>query len=277
MGITETAAAAHEEVSKFAQEFLIQESKLAPLVTDYSAMAVKGANSVALPRAGGFSVVSKGEGSAITPEAITYAKDQIALDVHRAVQFNIEDIADLQSNVAQVQEAVMRATKALALDWDEQIITELRLASASAPDHLIKFNDTVNEDVELIDILNARKLLIDQNLDPRECYMGVGSDQEKNMLGIENFIDTSRYGSSEAIQAGELGKIFGMRVIVHTSLTQEALFWHPSAVGFAFQQGVKFQTETDLANLSNLYSLSYLAGFQVLDGGKRNVQISETA
>ena len=274
MGVTETAATAHAEVSKFAQEFLIQQAKFAPLVTNYSSLAVKGAASIKLPKAEGFAVGSKAENAAVDAQVITFDADTISLDQHRVIQFLLEDISDMQSNVSVVKEALLRATKALALDMDEKIIDELRLATGS---NEIKFTDATNEDVELGDILNARKLLVDQNIDPRECYMGVGSDQERNLLSIADFIDASKYGSSEPIMNGEIGKIYGMRVVVHTSLSNEVLAWHPSAVGYAIQSGTRFQSDKDLANLATRYSLDYLAGFEVLDSGKRNVHITETA
>ena len=277
MGVTETSAASHAEVSKLAQTFLIQQAKLAATITDYSSLAVPGAASIELPRSGGFSVGSKSENTKVDSQIVTWEADTISLDQHRVIQFVLEDKAAIQSNVATVKDAIMKATKALALDMDTKIIVELRLASSSAPDHLIKFTDTTNEDIELGDILAARKLLIDQNIDPRECFMGVGSDQEKFMLAIDNFISAEKYGSNEPILNGEIGRIYGMKVIVHTGFNQEALFWHPSAVGFAIQQGTRFQTESALSDLGTRYSLDYIAGFEVLDGGVRQVQISETA
>ena len=277
MGVTETSAASHAEVSKLAQTFLIQQAKLAATITNFSSLAVPGAASIELPRSGGFTVGSKSENTKVDSQIVTWEADTISLDQHRVIQFVLEDKAAIQSNVATVKDAIMKATKALALDMDTKIIVELRLASSSAPDHLIKFTDTTNEDIELGDILAARKLLIDQNIDPRECFMGVGSDQEKFMLAIDNFISAEKYGSNEPILNGEIGKIYGMKVIVHTGFNQEALFWHPSAVGFAIQQGTRFQTESALSDLGTRYSLDYIAGFEVLDGGVRQVQISETA
>ena len=277
MGVTETSAASHAEVSKLAQTFLTQQAKLAATITTFSSLAVPGAASIELPRSGGFTVGSKSENTKVDSQIVTWEADTISLDQHRVIQFVLEDKAAIQSNVATVKDAIMKATKALALDMDTKIIVELRLASSSAPDHLIKFTDTTNEDIELGDILAARKLLIDQNIDPRECFMGVGSDQEKFMLAIDNFISAEKYGSNEPILNGEIGKIYGMKVIVHTGFNQEALFWHPSAVGFAIQQGTRFQTESALSDLGTRYSLDYIAGFEVLDGGVRQVQISETA
>ena len=276
MGVTETAANALANVSRMAQLYLQQESFLMPTVTDYSSLAVKGASSIKLPRSGGFTVGDKGENTAVDAQTVTYAADTISLDQHRVVQFLTEDIAEKQSMVNTIQDMVMKASKDLAADVDSKIITELKLASAAAPDHIIQYTDAVNEDIELADILNARKLLQDQFIDPRECYIGIGPAQEKNMLNIANFIDAEKYGSSEPIMNGEIGKVFGLKVIVHTGFGAETCVWHPTAVGMAFQEGVRVQRDYDLANLAWRFSLDYLAGFEVLDSGKRNVLLEET-
>lgn len=276
-GVTETSAAAKAMVETMAQKYLIQESKMMGLISNYSSLAVKGASSIKLPKAGGFTVGDKAENTAASAQTSAFSVDTLSLDQHRVVQFLLEDIADVQTNVQAAQEYILRASKDLALDIDNKIIAQLRLASASAPDHLIKFTDTTNEDIELADIVAARKLLFLQNLDPREVFMLIGPDQEANMLKISDFIDASKYGSNSPIVNGEIGSVFGMKVVLHTSVSQEAIFFHPTACAFALQQEIRLQKMYDLANLAWRYSLDYVGGFKVLDAGKRNVQISETA
>lgn len=275
MGVTETAAAALANVSSMAQTFLIQNSVLLPTTTDYSMLAVQGASSIKLPRSGGFTVGSKSENTAVDAQVITYAADSITFS-HRTVQFLIEKLAAKQSVVDVVQDSVMKATKALALDVDAAILTQLALASASGPDHLINFIDTATDVVARGDILAARKLLINQNVNPRECFIAVGSEKEAELLNISDFIDASKYGSSSPLMLGEIGMIYGMKVIVHTSITDQMYVWHPSAIGHAFSQKIELDFDKDLANIGTRYSLDYIFGAKVLDGGKRNVFVDST-
>lgn len=276
-GVTETSATARAEVEKLAQKYLIQESKMMPLILNYSSMAVPGASSIKLPRAGGFTVGNKAENTAVDAQISAFAADTITLNVHRVVQFLVEDIAGKQASVDVVAEYLLRAAKDLALDIDKKILDALKTGSASSPDHEIPFSDATNEDIALADILEARKLLTLQNIDPRECFIGIGPDQEKHMLSIDNFISAEKYGSNSAIMNGEIGMVFGMKVVLHTYLANEAIFWHPTAAGFALQQGVRVQREYDLPNLAQRYSLDYIGGFSVLDSGKRCVHMTETA
>jgi N4-gp56 family major capsid protein len=240
-------------------------------------LAVKGSSSVKLPRSGGFTVGDKAENTRVDSQVITYAADTISLDQHRVIQFLLEDIADQQAMVNVVQDSLLKASKDLAYDIDQKIKAEFDNASASAPDHVIQYNDTTNEDIELTDILEMRRLLIAQNINPNECFLGVGNAQEKNMLLIDNFIDASKYGAARPIMNGEIGMIYGMRVIVSNVFgASDSYAWHPTSVGMAMQQGVRVQRDYDLANLAWRYSLDYLAGFEVLDSGKRVVKIEET-
>ena len=275
-GVTETSVAAKAMVEQMAQKYLIQESKFMGLVTNYSNLAIKGASSIVLPRAGGFTVNDKSENTAASAQTSAFAADTLSLNIHRVVQFLAEDIADQQTSVDVISEYILRASKDLALDIDAKIIAQLKLGSASAPDHLVQYNDATNEDIELTDIVNARKLLVIQNLDPRECYMAVPAAQEANMLKITDFIDASKYGSNMPVLNGEIGQVFGMKVIVHNGLGTDTLVWHPTAAAFALQQAIRVQKLYDLANLAWRYSLDYIGGFKVLDSGKRNVMISET-
>lgn len=275
MGVTETAANALANISNMAQSFLIQQSVLLPTVTNYSSLAVPGASSIKLPRSGGFTVGDKAENTAVDAQIITYAADSITFS-HRTVQFLVEKLAQKQSVVDVVQDAVMKATKALALDVDTKILAQLALASASAPDHQLLFTDTVTDVVAKADILAARKLLIDQNINPRECYIAVGSEKEAELLAISDFIDASKYGSNSPIMAGEIGMIYGMKVVVHTSVVDQMYIWHPSACGYAFSQNIELDFDKDLANIGTRYSLDYIFGAKVLDSGKRCVFVDST-
>lgn len=276
-GVTETSATARAEIERLAQKYLIQESKMMPLVLDYSRMAVPGASSIKLPKAGGFTVADKSENTAAEAQISAFSADTLSLNVHRQVQFLVEDIAGMQASVDVVSEYLLRGAKDLALDIDKKILAVLKTASASGPDHEINFSDATNEDIALADILAARKLLALQNIDPRECYIGIGPDQEAHMLAIDNFIHAEKYGSNSPILNGEIGMVYGMKVILHTSLSGEAVFWHPTAAAFALQQGIRVQKEYELAHLGTRYSLDYVGGFAVLDAGKRCVHMTETA
>lgn len=276
MGVTETSAAAKAEVSSLVQSYLQQQSILLPTVSDYSFMAQKGVSSIKLPRSGGFTVGDKAENTAADATTVTYAADTITLNKHKYIQFLIEKIADKHTSVAVAQDMLMKASKDLAYQIDLDIVVELKLASAAAPDHQIVFIDTVTDVIAKGDILAARALLQAQNVDVKDCYIGIGPEKENELLALADFIQAERYGSAAPIQLGEFGKIYGMPVLVSNAFSDFMCVWHKSAVGIAFSQGIEVDSDKDLANLGTRYSLDMIYGVEVLDGGKRQVFVDST-
>jgi len=133
MGVTETSAAALDVISSRVQEYLQQESKMLPLVSNFSDLVVPGSKQVEIPRSGGFTVNSKSENTAVDAQAITYSTDSIALDQHKVIQWLIEDIASEQTVVRVVEDALMKAGKDMARDIDQALINRLEAASAAYP------------------------------------------------------------------------------------------------------------------------------------------------
>lgn len=280
MGITEVTAASKAEIAPIVQSYLQQASVLLPAVTDYSYLAQKGVKSIGVPRSAGFTVNDKAENTAIDSQVLTYSADTIALTKHKVVQFLLEKFADRAANVRVVEDAIMKATKDISYQIDKDIITELEDVSTDTPDHSLVFIDTTTDVIAKGDILAARALLGAQNIDPRECFIGVGPEKENEMLGLADFIQAERYGSNMPVQLGEFGRIFGMRVLVSNGFADKMLVWHPSSVGFAFANGMQVDSQKDLANLATRYSVDVIYGVETLDvtatGGKRNVLVDST-
>lgn len=275
-GVTETVATAVDVISSQAQMFLEQEAKMVPLITNFSGLVTKGAKSVEIPRAGGFTVNDKAENTAQDAQAITFATDPLLLDKHKVVQWLIEDIASEQSVLAVSSENLLRASKNMARKVDQDIIDILETASAAAPDHRIAYAGAT--DIAETDILAARELLIKQFLNPNELWLAVAPEQESFMLKIANFIQADRYGAGTPLATGEIGRVFGVRVIVHNDVESlKSLMWHSSAVGYATQIGPRFQQDIDLPNLADRSSLDMLYGVKLLDLGVRNVMIGTAA
>lgn len=275
MGVTETSAAAIDVISKQVQTYLQQASKMVGTVDNHSNLVIPGSKSVGIPNAGSFSVNDKSENTAISSQALTYTLDQLLLDKHKVIQWLLEDIANEQTVISVVQDALMRAGKDIARQVDQDIINILETASAAAPDHRIAY---VGADIAEVDILEGRRLMRAQFINPNECKLGINSTSEKAMLQIANFIDASKYGAGTPISNGEIGRVFGMPVIVHEDIESlKSLIWHPSAMGYAAQFGPRFQSESDLPNLATRYSLDMLYGVKLKDSGKRCVMLGTAA
>ena len=274
-GVTQTVATAVDAISAQAQIYLQEAAVMKALVTDFSSLVVPGAKQVEIPKAPGFGQVDdKVENTAVDAQTLLWATDALALNKHKVIQWLVEKIASKQTVVAVVQEALLRASQDIANQMDVDIINILETASASNPDHRIAY---VGGTIAEADILAGRRLLRIQKLSGnmmKEIILGISPIEEEAMLKISNFIDASKYGAGTPLFTGEIGKVFGVRVIVHNDIEDlKSLMWHPSAVGTASQFGPDFDSQKDLKNLGTRYSLDHLYGVKLLDGGKRVVML----
>lgn len=270
-GKTEIDAVSMELVlGQMVQEQLIQKAMLLPTVKQYS--APMGVDKLKIPNAGSLTVSAKAENTAVDAQSLTYSTDDLSLDKHKVIQVLIEKFARTQSQVEMYSDIAARAGKALALQLDTDIITALEAVSTSAPDNAIAFAS--GSALTQQDFLNARKLLVDQHIDPKEVYVGISSANEKAVLGISDFVRADAYGNAAGLQMGVIGKIYGMSVLVHTGFADaKSIFWHPSHVAVAIQEQISFDMDKDLANLAERLSWDMIYGVKTLDSGKRGVLV----
>jgi len=274
MTTTQVDAGIMERVSSTIQELLIQEAVLMPTVMNV--LAQPGEDRVKLTRAGRFTVNTKAEDTAVTAQTITYAADNVDLDQHKVVQVLVEDRANVQFTPDLVEDVVMRMSKEMALDIDKYIIDQLDAVSAAAPDHAIVYANAT--DLKKADILAARTLLHIQNVKFNECFILVSPTMESSLLAVDDFVHADKYGSAEGLRNGELGKLYGATVIMHTEADDaKTLVYHPSHVAFAMQIAPKFERDRKVEDLGDLYSLSQLYGATTLDSGKRGVLLGSAA
>ncbi len=277
IGVTETSASAQSLVSSIVQDTLKERSQLLATVRNFSGQGAPGASQISIPRRNQFSAADKSENTDLSNQEMTFASDVLAFDKHKAIRATIEDIAKIQSNVDVVAEVVREQAAELALQVDKDILAQLKLCSASTPDHKIPWNDTTNDDLELADITMARKLLRDQSLmfDNDDYFMVISPAKERELLSISEVISAEKYGD-RTLYKGEVGKILGFRILVSNLLgAKESLFYHRNHAAYASQAEPKFEKQRKPESLGDQYVVSMLYGCKVLDSGKRGVFVSD--
>lgn len=280
-----SAAVENEVILSIVQDELLKAAKLRPTVTDYSGSVKKGDKSIEIPK---FTASFPGaadqnpDGTTETGlQNFTLGTDAILLNKHKNLPYRITDRASEQSVVNLEAEAAKSAGQMMGIYVDDQIIAQLRLASAAAPDHIRDLNDGaatsgVGTAIGLEAISTARQLLKEQNImSDDSLWLVIPPAQEKELIDLDGFRNADKYGSREALLDGEIGRIYGFKVMVHNGLSSnEAFAYHSSCVGIAMQQEVKFESQrANVTILATDYSFSLLMGDTVLDGGKRNVYL----
>lgn len=278
---TNTGVTEMELISSIIQEEYVQASLLRPTVVDLSSMASKGIKSIDWPRIDASTSFSP---SAQNPDGdtenasqtVTFEVDTLELNDWTAISFQIPDRVSEQSMVNLEAELAKSAGKRYGEYMDNKIIAQLRLASASAPDHELGLgSDTsgVGTAISLDDIAKARQKLNRQNLPQSDRFLVIPPEMERTIIGLDNFNNADKYGAREALLKGEVGQIYGFKVIVHNGLnSNEALAYHKSACAVAVQQEVKYETRRARLTLQKTeYAFAMGMGQKVLDEGRRNI------
>lgn len=272
-------------ISSIVQEELIRSAKLRPTVTDYSSMADKGIKSIDIPRFDTHfanPVVQNPDGETPAAEStLAFDVDTIDLNDWTNLHYRIPDRVSQQTRINLEAELAASAGKTYGNYLDDQIIAQLRLAAdgtGGLPDHRIQLSGGTNDEITLADITTARMLLNKANVSENDRFLLVSPEQEKAMLDLDNFVRANEYGSREALIEGEIGRVYGMRVIVHNGLNPaEAIAYQKGACGIAVQQEVKFESRrSDLALQRTEYSFAMGMGQTVLEQGVKQVLLNST-
>lgn len=260
-------------VANIVQRELIASSVLAGTIRDVSSLAsADGIDEINFPRLGSFSVTKKTSGTPVDATALTYAVDTLQLNQHAVVQWLIEKKANKQAAIALGLENLQRAARAHAKQIDVDIHAALIAGvSTSSPDHVIAF---AGAGFDKADIVKAMELLDLQEIPSEKRYLAVNPTEHATMLNVEGFIDASRYGSNMPVMNGEIGMVYGMKVLKSTVVTagRPVVFQEEAAV-LGFQLAPTFDEMKDLANLATRYSLDQLYGIKVVLQGKGIVRL----
>lgn len=252
-------------VGELIQRQLIAASKIAGTIMDVSQFAVKGAKSIEFPKAGGFTVVKKTSGTAITEQALTYTTDALDLNQQAVVQWLLEDKAGMQSAVDIELDAVQRAAKAHAKQIDVDIYTEIAATATTV-------NGDSGNAFRREDIVAGIQELDSNDVPDENRFLAINPAEKADMFNITDFIDASKFGANRIIQNGVIGEVYGIPVLVTTSVDAGApVMYHMESCAIGFQMAPRFQSDLDLANLATRYSLDQLYGVKGLLGTSASV------
>lgn len=279
-----TAATEMDMISRIVQMELLEATVVMNTVSDYSSMAESGLKSLEIPRFeadttpgsgrfGGPAAQNADGETAVALKTASLTTDVIDLDQWVNLSYRIPDRVKEQSRVPLEAELARKAGKEMAIYMDQAIIDTL-----DASTNTLAYNDATNEDLELVDITAARRILNRNNVPQSDRYLLISPEKEEDMLNIANFIEADKYGAREALLNGEIGRVYGFKVIVSNLLTAaQAFAYHKEAVGFAIQKQVKFETDRPSVSLQVTdygYSLGW--GYTHMYDSKKCVKFVET-
>ena len=239
-------------------------AKLAGTVSDLSMFAVKGAKSIAVPKLTSFTVANRTFGAQGSDSVLTDSTDVINLDQNAFLRW-IEDKSDeIQSTIEFRLEAAKRAAAAHGRNVDNYIISTLNTVAS------LNINTGTPADITQDDILTMRKHILDAEGMLEDCVLVIGTESEKAMLLINDFVRADAYGSSN-IPGGVIGSVYGVPVMIHTGVAgKQAYMYSKEGVGLAFQKQAAMSEES-----ANDYGASSVAVAMDMLFGAGGLQLGE--
>lgn len=221
-----TAATEMDLILSIVQDELNRNNFLRPTVMDLSSQATKGVITIDVPKfTSGMPAPQDQNVDGLTPvdlQAAVFGVDTITLNKWKNLSYRVPDRVSMQSRIAVEAELAKSSGARMGEYIDDQIIANLRLASAAAPDHIRDLDGAAGTAlataITLEGISTARTLLNRANVPQTDRWLVIPPEQEKALIDLDNFRNADKYGSREALLRGEIGQIYGFRVMVHNGL-----------------------------------------------------------
>jgi hypothetical protein len=202
-------------VAEVVQRELQAQAKLSGLFKDYSELVGKGTSSLKIPRSDSFSVQDRDNATPTPASAqnLTFSFDQIDLDQSKYVYYVIPGDVELDAKPSYELTAAQRAASAHGRNMDIARLNELWGGANASQDVDFVSGTSDVEDTILQMIQKADEANM---LDDGERYLIVRPQERKQLLGVANFVQADRYGinPSRPLVSGELGSVYGVRIIV---------------------------------------------------------------
>jgi hypothetical protein len=268
-------------VAEIVQRELQAASKLAGLFSDFSELVGKGTSTLKIPRSDSFTVRTRDNAtpSPATADNLTFTFDEIALDQSKYVYYVIPGDVELDAKPSYEQTAASRAASAHGRNMDIARIDALWAGADAAND--VDYEAGVSDiEATLLDMIE--KADDAHMLDDGGRFLIAKPSERKLLLGVANFVQADKYGSSMALVSGELGSLYGVRVVIinHNGTVDaggavgifgngKMMMVHRESLGFAFHKRPVHDSDKAIeygaGSMKHTWDVKY--GLEALQGG----------
>jgi len=249
-------------ISQMVQKELAFKAKLMGYVTDVSAMALPGHDTIKFPKLTSFTVVDRTEGVAGERSALTSSVDSLLLDINAYVSWGIDSMTVAQSNINAELEFARYAAAAQARFVDEKIIALMRSVAASF------VNVGADVDVTYANLLTMLEAIEVADGEVSDCAWIISPKQKNILMNIAEIKNWNQFGQA-TMPSGVIGNILGVPVVMHNGLASKELFLvEKSSIAVGFQKNAAYGEESAIelgvgAKRAAVDQLFGLAGMQL--------------
>jgi len=238
-------------------------------------------DTIRIPIFGAGTVKTKVDGTPIVLTTQTETVATIVIDKDKYTAINIEDLAEIQTDISLVSEYAVSQGVALANQIDVDLA--LLLNDTTVTQNVGTVTSGAYVDITDNTLLAARRILNEANVPMTDRYIVISPQQEEAMLKIDKFIDADKVTSANLpVPTGSLGKIYGMPVYVSNNLADVAIvssvssaspvvyphkacgMFHKEAFAFASQVGITAEASRDHNNFADILTFRTIYGTAVL-------------
>lgn len=274
-----------ELITQIVQTELIESAVIKATVSDFSNLVSDGLKSVEIPRfeadltlgSGRLGDPDEQNPDGTTPvnfKTASFTTDKIELNKWPTLAYTVPDRIQIQSRVAVISEIAAKAGRELAIYMDKEIRDVMRTATEE-----VVFEDLAEKGMQLEDVTAGRLKLNRNNVVDSNRVLLISPELEKDILDLDNFRNANQYGAREALLNGEIGRIYGARVVVSNLLeADEAYMYHPECIAYAMQKSLRFeQQRADVRLQRDDYAFSAGWGLTMMYEGKKIVKYVASA
>lgn len=234
-------------VAEAVQRELQAAARLSGLFEDYSELVGKGSASVKIPRADSFATLDRDNAtpSAATAQNLTFGFDEIVLDQSKYVYYVIPGDVELDAKPSYELTAAQRAASAHGRTMDISRINKLWVGGPLTRE--VEYDAGVSDvEATILDMIEEADEA--EMLDDGNRFLIVRPSERKELLKVANFVQADRYGDRTPLVTGELGAVYGVRIVVVNHLGTEndsnslpfangrMMLVHRNSLGFAFHR-----------------------------------------
>ena len=252
-------------------KFYKETNRLSGSVDDYSALVKGAGDTVHIPKIALKAPVSKDSSTIVDfSTAATQTKVDLSIDKHYVVPELFEDIALIQSSSDLMSKYTKMMGESIARQVESDMWVELDGFNTR-----VDVNANNSCDAATLESILANLYAID--VDPSNCSFVVSNlvlaDIMHPSSGVgQYFIRRDASGEGQGLRTGSVGLIYGMEVFhsaaIPTATTDNlavgAVYPKDAAV-FAAQQGVRVQSQYDIAYLGTKVTADIIYGMKLLD------------
>lgn len=187
----------------------------------------------------------------INPQTLATTDQTLLIDQSKYFAFEVDDVdaRQVRDDGQLLDKAAMRSAAGLADTLDTYVLTLMTTGAGT----VLAAQDVATHDAAFLLLRRLRMALNKANVPRRDRFAILSPEFEALLLGDNRFLDASRYGSTEPVLNGEIGRAIGFRILVSNNLPAGTAGTPPEVSNFVIAGHPMATTVAEQINKTEAY------------------------